>query len=98
MSEGDTGAPKPRGFLAEYVDPELELELQSPWTAPLRGRELVDDVIQSPAANPTCQYRKDSFQRREAANEAMYIRKQEMEKYAVDDLLLRLGQWLTGFV
>ncbi|KAJ5815736.1 hypothetical protein N7474_007513 [Penicillium riverlandense] len=40
MGAGDTGAPKPRGFLAE----------------------------------------KDQFTRREAAEEAMYIRKQEMDK------------------
>lgn len=43
MGAGDTGAPKPRGFLAES----------------------------------------DQFTRREAAQEAMYIRAQEMEKFKI---------------
>ncbi|KAJ5676143.1 ATPase inhibitor [Penicillium macrosclerotiorum] len=50
MAAGDTGAPKPRGFLAE----------------------------------------KDQFQRREAAQEAMYIRQQEMDK--IERLRLKMKE------
>ncbi|KAJ5605454.1 hypothetical protein N7510_008235 [Penicillium lagena] len=57
MGAGDTGAPKPRGFLAESV------------------RDSQCDVITSNSP-----HRKDQFTRREAAEEAMYIRKQEVEK------------------